>query len=99
MWAIASYPNNEYAANWHTLLLSYAAQLGRDDLKGLPIEKLEARLQQIFHAEPYLIVLDNLESAAETQQIAQKLHQMVGDSPSKVLLTSRERLLEFSFCV
>jgi hypothetical protein len=45
----------------------------------------------------YLIVLDNLESFAAAQEIAHQLHALVSSPanphPSKILITSRERLL------
>lgn len=73
-----------------TLLDSIARQLGKEELCTWPeIEKRQA-LQTLLHQHAYLIIVDNLETAADYQALAQELWALT--NPSKVLITSRRRL-------
>lgn len=85
----------------HTLLTNYARQLGYDALTKLPPEQLERQLRNILRSGSYLLVLDNLETLETAEDIAHKLYELISPSaskrPSKVLITSRERLVDKPF--
>jgi len=67
-------------------------QLGVDDITQLPAIEKEMRIQALLRRHRVLIVLDNLETAAEAQtEIVRRLQPMLGSS--KALLTSRQRFL------
>lgn len=51
-----------------TLLDGIAVQLGRDDLRPLPLEQKEERLRALLAESPTLVVLDNFETVAEAEQ-------------------------------
>lgn len=53
------------------------------------VEQL-AHLRETLKATPYLIVLDNLETEADTIQLVLQLNDLI--NPSKVLITTRTRL-------
>jgi hypothetical protein len=48
-----------------------------------------ARLRRVLKARPHLIILDNLETEAETAYLLERLGELV--APTKVLLTARTR--------
>lgn len=67
-----------------------ARKLGALDVPRLKGAEKEARIQALLQAQQVLIVLDNLETAKESQtEIARRLRPLL--NPSKALLTSRHR--------
>lgn len=80
-----------------TVLASYAHQLGFESLAIQSPEVLHYRLRDALRSGRYLIVLDNLETLDAAQQVAQYLYEMVNPGQSRVLITSRERLVDEPF--
>ncbi len=75
------------------LLNSIARQTGNPHFTAWPSGKKREALHALLHAQPYLVVVDNLETAADYRALAQELWALTG--PSKVLITSRYRLDTF----
>ena len=69
-------------------------QLDFHDLARLPLAQKQAGLSARFKAQPYLTIVDNLETAADYRALVPSLERMIG--PSKLLLTSRHSLHEYS---
>ena len=67
-----------------------ARQLEAPDLLLLDQEEKLRRLRQLVGAQPTLIVVDNLETAAEFREIAGGIYALA--RPAKLLVTSRHRL-------
>jgi len=78
-------PDRAYQA----LLVALAATVWPDGTSGASEAQLEKRLAQALKAEPYLIVIDNLESTAHVNYFADRLTAMA--EPTRFLLTSRAR--------
>ncbi|HOD05727.1 MAG TPA: NB-ARC domain-containing protein, partial [Anaerolineaceae bacterium] len=72
-----------------------AAQMGQDQLLGLPTAIKLERLQPLLAVTPYLIVVDNLETAEDTQTILAAIKPLAG--ASRFLLTSRVSLSGVGF--
>jgi hypothetical protein len=70
------------------LVAELTAKLGLEGAGGTA-EKRQARLRRRLKDQPYLVVIDNLETDAETAYLLDHLHDLAG--PSKFLLTSRTR--------
>lgn len=68
-------------------------QLEFQDLARLPLAQKQAGLTARFKAKPYLVVIDNMETAADYRALVPSLKSMV--SPSKLLLTSRHSLHDY----
>lgn len=87
--------------NLHSVLLSFAHQLGIDLSDKITFDDLLYRLRHRLQQEPCLLVLDNLETLESARDAARLLYDLVkpsaGEHPSKVLLTSRQSLAEESF--
>ncbi|MCX7707008.1 MAG: NB-ARC domain-containing protein [Anaerolineae bacterium] len=77
------------------LLLHAIRQLGRDDLLAADAIVWEKTLQTLFHDEPHLIIVDNLETMADQQALVPRLRRMLG--PSRAILTSRQSLRNYPF--
>jgi hypothetical protein len=67
-----------------------ARQLGAPDLPPSDREEKLRRIRQLVRAQPTLIVVDNLETAAEFREIASGIYALA--RPAKLLVTSRHRL-------
>ncbi len=84
-----------------SVLTSYARQLGYEGLAGLPLETLKERLREILRSENVLLVFDNIETTEAAVEITRVLHELVtpsvGQHPSKILITSRERLVDIPY--
>jgi len=75
---------------YETTLDTIARQLGALDVPRLKGAEKEARVRALLQGQRVLVVLDNLETAKESQnEIARRLHSLL--NPSKALLTSRHR--------
>lgn len=100
VWLSASYgtsPENRHF-NFESVLDAIARQLEMDDLIKLQRMEKENQVQSILRNRRILLVLDNLETAIESQhQIAKQLQSLL--NPSKAILTSRIRFTGDSFPV
>lgn len=65
-------------------------QLGFPDLRQLPMAQKRAGLRARLGASPYLVVVDNLETAADYQALVPELQNLA--NPTRFLLTSRHSL-------
>lgn len=68
-------------------------QLDPDDLAQLPLAPRRAALRARLKAQPYLIVVDNLETAADYRALIPELQCLT--NPTRFLLTSRHRLHDY----
>jgi len=75
------------------LLDAVIDQLGFQDLTRLPLAQRQEGLRARLKVQPYLVVLDNLETAADYRALVPDLQAFV--NPSKVLLTTRHGLYEY----
>jgi hypothetical protein len=86
---------------FESLLASYARQLGFESLQQLSPEMLPSQMRRILRSGNYLLVMDNLETPEAAREIAQKLYKLVSPSaharPTRVLLTSRTKLVDLGF--
>jgi hypothetical protein len=65
-------------------------QFGFQDLARLPLTEKQGALRARLKVQPYLVVVDNLETASDYQALIPDLQQLV--NPTKFLLTSRHSL-------
>lgn len=92
---ITPHPSNERPAlTIEALTDNLLAQLNDQRLLTLSYQEKKEMLQQIVKQQPYLIVIDNLETISDHQALIPGLQQLV--SPSKVLLTSRHSLQAYA---
>ncbi len=77
------------AALYDQLIHALAHELWPTEASG-PLASLTMRVQQAFRAQRYLVVVDNLESDAQTALVLEKLAALT--APSKFLLTTRARV-------
>jgi len=73
-----------------SLLNSIARQLGRFEMLQLHPDERRLRLQYILQHNPYLIVVDNLETVEDYQALVEEMASLL--KPSRAILTSRIRL-------
>jgi hypothetical protein len=78
------------ALTFDALLRAIVEQFGFEDLARLPVTEKRAGLRDRFKARAYLVVVDNLETAADYQALVPDLQDLV--HPTRFLLTSRRRL-------
>ena len=83
-------PSPRSALTLDTLLEAIARQLDWPDLAALPLPACQAALADRLGRQPYLVVVDNLETAADYESLAGALWEMA--NPTKFLLTSRQHL-------
>lgn len=88
-------PISHPVLTFEELLHHLIAQLGRDDLIGCDPAAQEGALSRLLHTLPYLVVVDNLETMADSRALAPRLHRMAG--PSRFLIAARESLHEHPF--
>jgi len=79
------------------ILLSFAQQLNIDVSDKVTVDDLIYRLKAVLRQRSIIVVLDNLETFDAVRDIARILYELVASSPSRVLLTSRERLADVWF--
>lgn len=90
VWQIAPVKQDYTSMTFKTVLDEIAKQLMRRDLLAKPIEEQEREIRNLLNRERVLVVLDNMETAADSQEeIANGLSRILGNS--KALLTSRLR--------
>ncbi len=89
--------------DWPALLVGMARQLGLEHLLALHPDQLEMQIGASLADGGALLVLDNLESLEAARDVADALFRMVGQSggaaPSRVLITSRERLVDRAYAL
>lgn len=83
-------PSPRPALALNALLEAIARQLDWPDLVPLPPAARQAALAERLKHRPYLVVVDNLETAVDYESLAAALWELA--NPSKFLLTSRHRL-------
>ncbi|MCP4548034.1 MAG: hypothetical protein GY835_16335 [bacterium] len=81
------------ALTFESVLDVIIEQFGFQDLATLPLDQKRSNLRAQFKARPYLVVLDNLETASDHSTLAPSLKGII--NPSKFLLTSRYSLHEY----
>jgi hypothetical protein len=80
----------EAALSAEDLVDTLVEQLGFADLRQLPVAQKQAGLRARLGASPYLVIVDNLETAADYQALVPELQNLA--NPTRFLLTSRHSL-------
>ncbi len=80
----------EAALDSDALLDTIARQLDHWEIPTLPPQEKHVRLAQLLRKQHYLILVDNLESTANAQEIVARLRGFL--NPSRALLTSRQKV-------
>jgi len=75
---------------WNYLLNDIGKQYGRLDIMEMSLAQKETAVKALLAAQPILIVMDNMDTAPNTEKIARKIWAILGKS--KVLMTSRFRI-------
>ncbi|MFL5592418.1 MAG: helix-turn-helix domain-containing protein [Ktedonobacteraceae bacterium] len=81
---------NEASLDFNSLLDAIARQLDHWEIPALLAEEKQHRLAQLLRQHPYLILVDNLESAANAKKLVAELRGFL--NRSRALITSRERI-------
>lgn len=79
---------------YENLIADLAQRLWPDDGASLPSHQRQVRVRQALKANPHLVIIDNLESEADTAYLLERLNDLA--QPSRFLLTSRTRLSELA---
>lgn len=78
---------------YESVLQTLARRLGNRELVHLPLAQREARIASLLKLQKTLIVIDNMETAAEAQhEIAERFRKIIGPG-DRVLLASRQRFV------
>lgn len=86
-------PQGAPALTVGALLDGIIDQLGFLDLSAYPLSQKKDSLRVRLKAQPYLVVVDNLETAADYRALVPDLQGLV--NPSRFLLTSRHSMHDF----
>ncbi|MBU1878632.1 MAG: hypothetical protein KJ734_06760 [Chloroflexi bacterium] len=89
-WSEIERPRVRMFLTFESLLDSIAVQLGYAEIPRQPLARKQALLQTILKERPYLVVVDNLETAADPHALIPQLWEMA--NPSRFLLTTRYSL-------
>ncbi len=90
--------NAEISLSFESVLDAIGNQLGKASVFTMPLIEKKNLIQTLLTQKNALIVLDNLETAAEYQNIIiRKLHPLLGNS--KLLCTSRHRFDDFEVSI
>lgn len=81
---------SEAMLDFERLLDAIARQLEHWEIPSLSIEEKHTRLAQILRQAPYLILVDNLETVDNAQELLAKLRGFL--NKSRVLVTSRQKV-------
>ncbi len=87
---VVEMPDAGPALTYEALLDSIAVQLGYVELPRLPLPQKETQLRAFLKAEPHLIVVDNLETAADHGALLPHLWKLA--NPTRFTMTSRHSL-------
>lgn len=89
-WMTASVSTDSEGMTFQTIMDGLIRQLNRPDLCKLDQDDRQIAIRNMLHDYPILIVLDNMETSIESQNIiVEKLFNIIGSS--KAVLTSRHR--------
>jgi len=88
-------PLNDPARSTDDIITRLAEKLAPGRLAGLSREDKLERLKPILLNKSYLVVVDNLETLSDTQDLLPALFPLAG--PTRFLLTSRQTLQHFSY--
>lgn len=77
------------------IIARLTAQIGQEQLAGLPTAAKLEQLQPFLSREPFLIIIDNLETMSDIQSLLPALYPLAG--ATRFLLTSRTSLRRFPF--
>ena len=83
------------ARTFDDLIIHLTAQLGQTHLVGLETAVKLQRLQPLLKTDPYLIIIDNLETLADVDILIPHLEMVA--QPTRFLLTSRHTMSRFPF--
>lgn len=72
-----------------------AAQLGLNEVAGLGLEDKAQALKKTLRSAPHLVVVDNLESVEDVQELLPALFEIAGKS--RILLTTRQSVRAYPF--
>jgi hypothetical protein len=86
-------PEEQPALTYEGLLDAILCQLGAEQVTRLSLEHKQVRIKERLRAAPHLIVIDNLETAADYQALVPRLHEFC--NPTRFLLTTRHGLRAF----
>ena len=81
---------NEAILDFDALLDAIARQLGLWELTTLPGEEKRARIAQLLHQQRHLVLVDNLETAANAGALVAHLRNLLG--VSRAIVTSRRQV-------
>ncbi|HTK11076.1 MAG TPA: ATP-binding protein [Ktedonobacteraceae bacterium] len=81
---------SEAILDFERLLDAIARQLDHWEIPTLPVEEKHTRLAQLLRQTPYLILVDNLETVDNAQELLAKLRGFL--NKSRVLVTSRQKV-------
>jgi hypothetical protein len=87
---IIELPEPAPAMTFELLLDSIAIQLGYTELARMTLSQKKTQLRGILKRQPYLIVVDNLETAAHQDLLVPQLWELA--NPTRFLITSRHSL-------
>lgn len=79
---------------YESLITDLAQRLWPDRVESLSPQQRLVQVRQALKTQPYLIIIDNLESETDTAYLLDRLNDLA--QPSKFLLTSRTRLSELA---
>jgi hypothetical protein len=86
-------PEEKPALTYEALLDAIIRQFGFRDLASLPLQDKQTGLRLRLKSQPHLVVVDNLETAADYRALVPDLQSLI--NPSKILLTTRHSLHEY----
>jgi len=93
LWGGLEVPADRPALTFESLIETLLCQLGAEQAARLPHPRRLAEAKALLNSAPYLIIVDNLETAADYTAIVPELHTLCG--PSRFLLTTRHGLRAF----
>ena len=93
LWGGLQEPSDRPALTLERLIDAILYQFGAAQVARLPYERKLAEVKELLNSAPHLIVIDNLETAADYRTILPELHRLC--NPSRFLLTSRHGLRAF----
>jgi hypothetical protein len=88
-------PLDDPAQSLDDIVARLATQLGLQNLVGLSTPEKLARLQPTLREEPYLVVIDNLETLTDIEALMPALQPLA--KATRFLLTSRHTLASFPY--
>jgi hypothetical protein len=87
--------DTEAARSLNEVVWQLMSRLGLEEFRQLSLPEQISRLVPILSQRPYLVIIDNLETVAESQLLPSTLYPLAG--ATRFLITSRESLRGFDF--